>query len=47
MKRGSFIVTDKGGAYVYDRESGSLEKIPLYDDFVPMADGKIVALVKK
>ncbi len=47
LKPGSFIATDKNGAYVYDRESKSLEKIALYDDFVPMADGKIVALVKK
>ena len=44
---GTFVITDKNGAYSYDRTSKSLEKVTLYDDYVPMADGKIVALVKK
>lgn len=47
MKAGTYVITDKNAAYSYDRVSKALEKVSLYDDYVPMADGKIVALVKK
>lgn len=47
MKTGTYVITDKNAAYSYDRVNKALEKVSLYDDYVPMADGKIVALVKK
>lgn len=41
------MATDADSAYSYDRASKSLDKVPLYSDFVPTEDGKIIALVRK
>lgn len=44
---GTFVVADEYSAYSYDKTSKSLDKVALYSDYVPFADGKIVALVRK
>lgn len=46
-KPGYFVATDEKFAYAFDRASKTLEKSPLYSDFVPFPDGKVVALVRR
>lgn len=47
VRAGTFVVSDGSSAYSFDKTSKSLEKVALYTDYVPFADGKIVALVRK
>lgn len=46
-RNGYLVATDKDSAYAYQRETKSFDKNRLYSDFLPLPDGKVVALVKK